>query len=85
MAGPEPLFDRALGAARANRKRAAEPSILTRTIAEEPWRLMFAPIRRSSGTCMNLFSKIVSVIIEAPSATASRAIICAWRSVAKPG
>lgn len=35
MAGPEPLFDRALGAARANRKRKADPNILTRTIAEE--------------------------------------------------
>ena len=30
-----PLFDRALGAARAARKRKAEPSILTTTIAEE--------------------------------------------------
>lgn len=35
MSGPEPLFDRALGTARANRKRKAEPNILTRTIAEE--------------------------------------------------
>ena len=32
---PPPLFDRALGAARAQRKRKAEPSILTSTIAEE--------------------------------------------------
>ena len=30
---------------------------------------MLAPMRRSSGTCMKRFSKIVSVIIAAPSAT----------------
>ena len=35
MAGAPPLFDRALGAARATRKRGAEANILTRTIAEE--------------------------------------------------
>lgn len=35
MTGAPPLFDRALGAARAARQRKAEPSILTRTIAEE--------------------------------------------------
>ncbi|PZF78890.1 SAM-dependent methyltransferase [Aestuariivirga litoralis] len=35
MAGAPPLFDRALAAARAVRRRGAEPSILTRTIAEE--------------------------------------------------
>jgi SAM-dependent methyltransferase len=35
MEGVEPLFDRALMAARAARKRKAEPNILTRTIAEE--------------------------------------------------
>lgn len=34
-AGNPPLFDRALGAARAARKRKAEPNILTSTIAEE--------------------------------------------------
>ena len=32
---PPPLFDRALGTARAHRKRKAEPNILTTTIAEE--------------------------------------------------
>jgi len=35
MAAAPPLFDRALSAARAARKRGAEPNILTRTIAEE--------------------------------------------------
>jgi len=35
MAGAPPLFDRALGAARAARRRRTEPNILTRTIAEE--------------------------------------------------
>ncbi|MCA3554993.1 methyltransferase domain-containing protein [Aestuariivirga sp.] len=35
MTGAPPLFDRALSAARAARKRAGEPNILTRTIAEE--------------------------------------------------
>lgn len=35
MNGPAPLFDRALAITRAERKRAAEPNILTRTIAEE--------------------------------------------------
>jgi len=35
MTGATPLFDRALAADRASRKRGAEPNILTRTIAEE--------------------------------------------------
>ena len=35
MSGPALLFDRALGLARAARKRKAEPNILTATIAEE--------------------------------------------------
>ena len=35
MSGAPPLFDRALAATRAARKRKPEPSILTRTIAEE--------------------------------------------------
>lgn len=35
MSGPAPLFDRALGLARAVRRRKAEPNILTATIAEE--------------------------------------------------
>ena len=35
MSGPAPLFDRALGLARAARRRKAEPNILTATIAEE--------------------------------------------------
>ena len=56
-----------------------------RTSAEAPWTLMLAPIRTSSGTCMKRFSKIVSVIIEAPSAVAISAMICACRSVGNPG
>src|SRR5258708_209587 len=60
-------------------------SLTPRTIAEAPCTLMLAPIRQSSGTCMNRFSKIVSVIIAAPSAVVIRAIICACRSVGKPG
>ena len=35
MAGAPPLFDRALGVARATRRRGAEANVLTRTIAEE--------------------------------------------------
>ncbi len=35
MTGAPPLFDRALSAARAARKRGSEPNILSRTIAEE--------------------------------------------------
>lgn len=35
MTGAEPLFDRALAAARGQRSRKPEPNILTRTIAEE--------------------------------------------------
>ena len=54
-------------------------------MAEAPWTLMLAPMRLSSGTCMKRFSKIVSVIIAAPSAIAISAIICACRSVGKPG
>ena len=44
-----------------------------------------APMRISSGTCMKRLSKIVSVIIDAPSARVISAIICACRSVGKPG
>jgi hypothetical protein len=50
-----------------------------------PWKLMRAPMRISSGTCMKRFSKMVSVIIEAPSATVISAMNCACMSVAKPG
>ncbi len=46
-----------------------------RTMADEPWILMLAPMRHSSGTCMKRFSKIVSVIIAAPSAMVISAII----------
>ena len=44
---------------------------------------MRAPIRMSSGTCMKRFSKIVSVIIDAPSATHISAMNCACMSVAR--
>ena len=37
-------------------------------MADAPCTLMLAPMRQSSGTCMKRFSKIVSVIIAAPSA-----------------
>jgi SAM-dependent methyltransferase len=49
---PPPLFDRALGAERARRKRKAEPCILTTTIAEElADRLSFVN-RRFGNTCL---------------------------------
>ena len=65
----------------------ARPSALgtPRTSAEAPCTVMLAPMRISSGTCMKRFSKIVSVIIEAPSAIAISAMTCACRSVGKPG
>ena len=46
---------------------------------------MLAPIRANSGTCINRFSKIVSVTIAAPFATVINAMNCAWRSVGNPG
>ena len=56
-----------------------------RTMADAPCTLMRAPMRFSSGTCMKRFSKIVSVIIAAPSATDISAMNCACMSVGKPG
>ena len=44
-----------------------------RTIAVLPSTSMSAPMRRSSGTCMKRFSKIVSVMTAVPSARASSA------------
>ena len=56
-----------------------------RTTADAWCTVMLAPIRANSGTCIKRFSKIVSVIIEAPSATAISAITWACRSVGNPG
>ena len=47
MAGAPPLFDRALGVARATRRRGAEANILTRTIAEE----LVERLARERGCC----------------------------------
>ena len=46
---------------------------------------MSAPMRTISLACMKRFSKIVSVIADAPSACVARAMNCACMSVAKPG
>ncbi len=56
-----------------------------RTMAEAPCTLMLAPMRFSSGTCMKRFSKMVSVTMAAPSATAISTMNCACMSVGKPG
>ena len=48
-----------------------------RTVAVEPRSVIRAPMRLSSGTCMNRFSKMVSVITDAPSAVDISAIIWA--------
>ncbi|MCA3575399.1 MAG: methyltransferase domain-containing protein [Aestuariivirga sp.] len=49
---PPPLFDRALGAERARRKRKAEPSILTTTIAEELAERLSFVNRRFANACL---------------------------------
>ena len=46
---------------------------------------MPAPRRLSSSTTTKRFSKTFSVMIEVPSASDSRTMVCACRSVAKPG
>src|SRR5665213_3550180 len=56
-----------------------------RIAADAPCTLMSAPMRVSCGTCMKRFSKLFSVMTESPSAVLITAIICAWRSVGKPG
>ena len=56
-----------------------------RIIADAPCKLIFAPIRASSGTCMKRFSNIVSVIIDAPSAIDISDINWACMSVGKAG
>ena len=47
-----PLFDRALGAARAARKRQAEPNILTTTVAEELTERLAFVNRRFEQACV---------------------------------
>ena len=54
-------------------------------VAVSPSSAILAPNRASSCTCMKRFSKIVSVISEAPPAQAISAISCACKSVGKPG
>ena len=54
-------------------------------IAIAPSASIRAPIRASSATCMNRFSKIVSVTRDWPSASPSSVITCACMSVGKPG
>lgn len=54
-------------------------------VAVLPCTVILAPILLSSGTCINRFSKIVSVMIEAPLAMLINAMIWACMSVGKPG
>ncbi len=49
---PPPIFDRALGAERSRRKQKAEPSILTRTIAEELAERLAFVNRRFERSCL---------------------------------
>ena len=46
---------------------------------------IFAPILFNSGTCINLFSKIHSLILEIPLARVIKTINCACKSVGNPG
>ena len=55
------------------------------TIALFPFIKIFAPIRFNSATCMNLCSKISSVIKDFLFALHNSTIICACRSVGNPG
>ncbi len=64
---------------------AARNSFTPRTSAEEAVILISAPIRASSETCMNRFSKIVSSTKDEPSAILINAMNCACISVGKPG
>ena len=50
-----------------------------------PSTLMFAPIRESSSAYLNLFSKILSVTMLVPSASARVTAICGCISVGYPG
>ena len=56
-----------------------------RAITVLPWIDRFAPSRCSSSTCWKRFSKIVSVIVAVPSATAFNAQNCACMSVGNAG
>ena len=55
------------------------------TIAVWLFKIMFAPIRINSLTCIKRFSNSFSSILLAPSATSAKAINCACMSVGKPG
>ncbi len=55
------------------------------TVAVSPSSWICAPSRASSCTCINLFSKMVSVMCDVPLARVIRAINCACKSVGNPG
>ena len=79
------------GSARPRRAdRSPSPARPSAARPRSPWRCRRArrsraPMRISSGACMKRFSKIVSSSTLVPSAVHSSAIICACRSVGKPG
>ena len=54
-------------------------------IAVWPSTVMCAPMRCISCTCIRRFSKMVSVMVDVPSATVFMAVNCACISVGKPG
>ena len=64
---------------------APDSFVLPHMMALGPSRLIFAPMRASSGTCIKRSGYMRSVIIEIPSACVIRAHICACRSVGNPG
>ena len=64
---------------------AADSWSMPRMNAVWPSRLISAPMRCSSRTCWKRFSKIVSVIVPVPSATALSAQNCACMSVGNAG
>ena len=66
-------------------RRSPPPPLPPETIAVGPWRKSWAPMRESSATWRKRSGKIFSVITLVPSASVSRAMNCACRSVGKPG
>ena len=54
-------------------------------MALDPMVSIFAPIRFNSGTCINLFSNMFSLMTDELLDKDSSTIICACRSVGKPG
>ena len=81
-----PAITRAAPARRSGALTLAPVSFFTPSIiAEFPSTLMFAPIRESSSAYLNLFSKILSVTILVPSASARVTAICGCISVGYPG